>query len=212
MPRLFVRSLATFALILGVTSLATAQGRRDRGGDRGLVELGSPSLRGGFYLQGGIGAGMEQYKYSDEPDYTESLTKPTFTLRVGGTPDPYIRIGGEVFAWAAQTSEGEEGFATVLGVIQFYPMRDGGLWLKGGAGWAGSNFDPLDSQEFSVHESGFGWSVGAGYEVQLSRRFAIGPSVELYQGSFSRRDEPTLTERVLNIGGQITFQTGGRWR
>jgi hypothetical protein len=54
--------------------------------------------------------------------------------------------------------------------------------------------------------------VGAGYEIQLSRSIAIGPSVEFYQGSFSRRDEPTLTERVLNIGGQITFQTGGRRR
>jgi opacity protein-like surface antigen len=197
------------ALAAGVTTSADAQARRDR--DRGLVELGEPSIRGGFYLQGGLGMGREQFKFTGE-DFSEPLTKPTLTLRLGGTPDPYIRVGAELFGWGAETTEGEEGFGAILGVIQFYPLRDGGLWLKAGGGWAGSTFEPYDPTEFSVEETGFAWSVGVGYEIQLSRSIAIGPSVELYQGSFTQRDQPTLTERVLNIGGQITFQTGGRQR
>lgn len=201
-------AVSTFALLaVGLTSPASAQRR-----DRGLVELGSPSLRGGFYLSGGLGAGREQYKFSDEPDYTEALTKPTLTLRLGGTPDPYVRVGAEIFAWSAETGEGRETFGTVLGTVQFYPLRDGGLWLKAGGGWAASAFDPIAYDEYSTTESGFAWSLGAGYEFQLSQHIALGPSVELYQGSFTRRDEPTLNERVLNIGGQITFQTGGRRR
>lgn len=203
--------LCTLALLVtGLTAEATAQNRRDR--DRGLVELGEPSLRGGFYLQGGLGAGREQFKFSDESDFSDPLTKPTLTLRLGGTPDPFIRVGAELFGWAAETTEGEEGFGALLGVIQFYPLRDGGLWLKVGGGWAGSSFEPYDPTEFDVNESGFAWSVGVGYEIQLSRSLAIGPSIELYQGSFTQRDQPTLTERIVNIGGQITFQTGGRRR
>ena len=95
-------------------------------------------------------------------------------------------------------TKGEETFAAILGVVQFYPLRDGGLWLKAGGGYAESAVDFFDPDFFDTSESGFAWSVGAGYEIQLSRSIAIGPSVEFYQGSFSRRDEPTLTERVLN--------------
>lgn len=207
------RLIAVIPLTLAMVSLTTradAQMRRDR--DRGLVELESAALRGGFFLAGGIGAGREQFKFSDETEFTEPLTKPTLTLRLGGTPDPYVRVGGELFGWGAETDEGDETFAAVLGVVQFYPLKDGGLWLKAGGGYAESGIDFFDPTFFDTSESGFAWSVGAGYEIQLSRSLAIGPSVEFYQGSFSRRDEPTLTERVLNIGGQITFQTGGRRR
>lgn len=195
-------------LATAVTADAAAQDRRDR--DRGLVELEEPALRGGFYLQGGIGAGREQYKFSDESDFTEPLTKPTLMLRLGGTPDPYIRVGGELFGWGAETDVGDETFAAILGVVQFYPLRDGGLFLKAGGGYAESGIDFFNGARTT--ENGFAWSVGVGYEIQLAKSLAIGPSIELYQGSFTRRDEPTLTERVLNIGGQITFQTGGRRR
>jgi len=190
---------------MGLTSPLAAQRR-----DRGLVELAPSAVRGGFYLAGGIGAGRESYKFSDENAYSDALTKPTLLLRLGGTPDPYVRVGGEVFAWRAKGSDGDETFTTLMGTVQFYPLRDGGLFIKAGGGWAESAIDFFNGARTS--ETGFGWSVGAGYEIQLSGNLAIGPSVELYQGSFSRRDEATLNERVLNIGGQITFQTGGRRR
>jgi hypothetical protein len=192
------------------TSTLQGQSRRER--DRGLVELEQRGTRGGFYISGGLGAGAEQFRFADEPEWSDKLTKPTITLRLGGTPDQYVRVGGELFGWAADTDEGEESFAAVLGVVQFYPMKDGGLWLKAGGGYAESRIDNFDPDFFDVVESGFAWSLGVGYEIQLSRSVAIGPAVELYQASFERRNEPTLSERVLNIGGQITFQTGGRRR
>jgi hypothetical protein len=192
------------------TSTLQGQSRRER--DRGLVELEQRGTRGGFYISGGLGAGAEQFRFADEPEWSDKLTKPTITLRLGGTPDQYVRVGGELFGWAADTDEGEESFAAVLGVVQFYPMKDGGLWLKAGGGYAESRIDNFDPDFFDVVDSGFAWSLGVGYEIQLSRSVAIGPAVELYQASFERRNEPTLSERVLNIGGQITFQTGGRRR
>lgn len=202
--------LALFALSLGLTAHADAQGRRER--DRGLVELAPEGIRGGFYIGGGLGAGRESYKFADESEFTEALTKPTVTLRLGGTPDPYVRLGGEVFAWGNDEIDRTEYFSTLLGTVQFYPIQNGGLWLKGGAGMAFSGQDFSDPQFFDARETGFGWSVGVGYDAQLSRAVGLGPSVEFYQGSFTKRDEPTLTERVLNIGVQVTFQTGGRRR
>jgi len=209
-----MRRSLTFSTALALAALvvvpAAAQGRRDR--DRGIVEIAPAGVRGGFYIGGGLGAGQESYKFADEADFTEALTKPTFTLRLGGTPDPYVRLGGELFAWGNDEFDRTEYFSTLLGTVQFYPMKDGGLWLKGGAGLAFSGQDFVDPQYIDATETGFAWSVGIGYEAQLSRAFGIGPSVEFYQGSFTKRDEPTLTERVLNIGAQVTFQTGGRRR
>lgn len=202
--------VAALAALVAGTSTLQAQNRRER--DRGLVELEQRGLRGGFYISGGFGAGAEQFKFDDEAEWSEKLTKPTLTLRLGGTPDQYVRVGAELFGWGAETDEGDETFAAVLGVVQFYPMKDGGLWLKAGGGYAASVIDYWDPAFLDGEESGFAWTVGAGYEIQLSRSLAIGPAIEFYQGSFERRGEPTLTERVLNIGGQITFQTGGRRR
>lgn len=205
-------ALVALAALTAGTSTIQAQGRRER--DRGLVELEQRGIRGGLYLTGGLGGGAEQFMFDDEEEWSEKLTKPTLTLRIGGTPDPYVRVGAELFGWGAEEFDREEYFATLLGTIQFYPMRDAGLWLKGGLGMAYSGQSYIDDLGFlvEINETGFGWSVGAGYEFQLSRAIGLGPSIELYQGSFSQRDEPTLNERVLNIGGQITFQTGGRRR
>lgn len=200
------RTVALFVLLaLGASALSplAAQGRRDRG----LVELAAPSTRGGFFITGGLGAGAEQYKFDTDEDYSESLTKPTIMLRLGGTPNANVRVGAELFGWGSDEPDGFESFSTALVAFQYFPSRDQGLFLKvaGGVGRSGIEFD----NGASTYESGFAWSVGAGYDIQLSRSFGLGPSVDFYQAAFTSRDQPTLRERVLNIGVQLTFQTGG---
>src|SRR5690606_34344593 len=97
------------AAILTLPAVATAQR------DRGIVAISAPGTRGGFFISGGLGAGAEQFKFSDEEDYSETLTKPTLTLRLGGTPSEQVRLGVEVFGWMAETEEGDESFGAVLG-------------------------------------------------------------------------------------------------
>ncbi len=217
------RMIAIVAVLafIGTTTTLEAQARRGRpGGDRGLVELSEKGTRGGFFITGGIGAGREQFKFSGEDDYSESLTSPTLTLRFGGTPSPRVRLGVELFGWSGDGEETSlnvidpytDTFGTATGTIQFYPFPSDGLWIKGGAGYARSERNYDDPQLRDAVENGFAWSVGAGYEFPLSRSISIGPSVQLQQGSFSQRNEPTLHERVLNIGVEVTFQTGGRGR
>lgn len=199
--------LALLALAAGTVSPLAAQ-RRDR--DRGIVELAPEAARGGFYIGGGLGAGREQYKYSDGLNYTEGLTKPTLSLRLGGTPNVNTRVGAEIFVWGSEVDEGTESFAAFLVSAQVYPIRDAGLFIKGGGGMARSGIDYNNGS--SSYETGFAWNVGAGYDIALSRAVGLGPIVDFYQASFTRRNEPTLSERVMNIGVQVTFQTGGRGR
>jgi opacity protein-like surface antigen len=204
--RRFVPGLALLVMTLAVATSASAQRVRDRG----LVELAPEGVRGGFYIGGGFGAGTESYRFADENGWSDGLTKPTFTLRLGGTPSPTVRVGGEIFAWTAETSVGQESFGVLMGTVMVFPVREAGLYLKAGGGF-GTSMIRFDNGSENT-ETGFAWSVGAGYDFQLSKSIGLGPSVELYQASFTSRDEPTLNERVLNIGVQLTFQTGGRQR
>lgn len=214
------RATALFALValVGSSTVLEAQSRRGRSPDRdrGLIELGSDRQRGGFFITGGIGAGSEQYRFDGEPEYSERLTKPTLTLRLGGTPNESVRVGAELFGWAndvpgdALTVGGTESFTAAMVTAQFFPARNLGLFVKGSGGFGRSGID-FDNGA-SNSETGFAWSVGAGYDIQLSRNFGIGPSIDLYQGTFTTRDEPSLSERVVTIGVQVTFQTGGRGR
>lgn len=180
--------------------------------DRGIVELAPEPTRGGFYATLGLGAGREQYKYSDDLEFSEALTKPTVTIRLGGTPNANMRIGAELFAWGSDEAEGYESFSTAMVAFQYFPIRDQGLYLKAAGGVARSAFEADNPTELSPVETGFGWSVGAGLDIQVSRRVGIGPMIDLYTGTFTRRNEPTLTERVLNIGVQVTYQSGSRGR
>lgn len=205
-------SLALLTLVAGTAPALHAQGR-----DRGLVELPSRPMRSGFYITGGIGNGMEQYKFSDDPaGYTDRLSSPAAVIRIGGSPNASLRVGAELFGWwnsyysETQQQNATDTFGTLMLVGQVYPAPKAGFYLKGGLGLAhsGSSFEDGSS----VNESGFGFTVGAGYDIALSRNVAISPVIDFYQGSFSQRGQPTLTERVLNVGASITFQSSGRRR
>jgi hypothetical protein len=206
--------LALAALIAAAATPLAAQGR-----DRGLVELPDRPLRSGLYLTGGLGDGLEQYRYHDLPDYTDWLSSPAAVLRIGGTPNANVRIGGELFGWWNTTYDTDlqenttETFTALLLDAQFYPARRSGFYLKGGIGigHSGTSFQ----LEESIGKSGFVFSAGAGYDIPLSRHLSIAPTVDFYQGSFNHAGDPTdsYTERVLNIGASLTLEGGGRgWR
>ena len=202
-------SLALLAFLAGNVTTLEAQARRG-GRDRGLVELSPEKSRSGFFISGAVGAGAEQNKFSDDLQYTQSLTKPTLMLRLGGTPNAGVRLGAEFFGWWNAVADGTETFGTALVMAQFYPAPKTGLYLKVGGGIAESGIDFTNGS--SIHETGFGWSVGAGYDLQLSPQFSLGPTVDFYKATFTKRNQATLSERVVNIGIQVSFQTGGRRR
>jgi len=54
------------------------------------------SPRAGFWGALGFGAGGEAFDLRDGLGYSEDLYRPTVSLRLGGTPGKYLRLGGEV--------------------------------------------------------------------------------------------------------------------
>jgi hypothetical protein len=196
---------------LGLVLAGTADAQRRRG----LVDITPSGERHGFWLNLGFARGDEQYKFAGDPDWTEGPAKPTFSLRLGGTVNPNFRLGGEVIGWTNRTVvDGESATEYLAGLLligQFYPSRRAGLFVKGGAGFSRSGvsvYGPGDSSE-----DGFAWTVGAGYEIRLSRSLFLTPTVDLMQ---HRSDgsvidgvrEPALYERLVSVGVALTIQPG----
>ena len=206
-------------LALVTMCLTTAAPLYAQGRDRGLVELPQRAMRGGLYLTGGLGDGLDQYRYHDLLNYTDWVGSPAAVLRIGGTPNQTVRVGGELFGWWDRFYDGTlqenttQYFTAALLDAQLYPSPRSGFYVKGGLGFgrSGTSFE----FERSVSIGGFVWSAGAGFDIPLSRSVSIAPTVDFYQGDFVTPNDPTssYTEHVLNIGASITFQSGRRrWR
>lgn len=194
-------SLLLAALVLTVAQPGLAQQR----GRRGIVEVTGPrSIRHGLWLGLGAGVGSESYRFEDQNSYTEGLEKPVIALRIGGTPNPHVRVGGEMMAWIDDQGNATESLTSFLLTTQLYPSRTAGLFVKGGLGFGRVGLDFDDG--FSSSDVGFAWTVGAGWEIPLSRSIFLTPTVDVVLHQYDRRFEPDFRERLVHAGFAITIQ------
>lgn len=175
---------------------------------RGLVEVPEGGGRGGFWISAGLGAGAESYDLRDGLGYSSTLTEPAVSFALGGTPGQHWRVGGEALIWFHGVDGGTESLSSFLLVGQWYPAARLGFFLKGGAGLGRNGVDFTDGYGFA--DVGFAALAGAGYEIPLSHRFALVPTVDFAQHFYSGdRVVPGYRERLLHIGVGVAFQTGG---
>lgn len=172
---------------------------------RGLVEV-HESDRHGFWGALGVGAGGESFDLRDGGGYSGQLYQPTVSLRLGGTPTSYLRLGGEILGWINDRGAATESLTSILFVAQLYPVSTTGLYLKGGLGLGRNevDFDP----GFDVGDTGFAGSVGAGWEIRIARRFYINPAVDLVEHHYTGRGGDRYRERLVNFGVGVLFQSG----
>src|SRR5512139_547532 len=121
--------------ILMLAGTATAQEA-----PRGLVEVHEGG-RHGFWGALGIGAGGEAFDLRDGLGYSDALYRPTVSLRLGGTPSQYLRLGGDVLGWINDQGDRTESLTSVLFITQLYPAPMTGLYLKGGLGLGRNGVD-----------------------------------------------------------------------
>jgi hypothetical protein len=170
----------------------------------GLVEVKEGGRRG-FWFGLGLGAGGESNDLGG-PGYSTLFYQPTISLRAGGTVSSHLRLGGEFLSWFDEQGDAVASLSSALFIAQFYPLSKAGFYLKAGAG-IGRNAVNFDDG-FDVGDTGFAGLVGAGYEVRLGRRFYLNPSVDLVGHSYRGRFNGDYTERLVNFGLGIVFQTG----
>jgi hypothetical protein len=194
------RGVTAAAAILFLCGAASAQQT-----PRGLVEVRDGG-RHGFWGGLGVGAGGEGFDLRDGAGYSEELYRPTISLRLGGTPSQYVRLGGEILAWIDDQGRQTESINSILFVGQFYPSSGAGLYLKGGLGVGRHQVDFDDG--FGVGDTGFAGLVGAGWEVRVGRKVYLNPAVDLVQQRYTGRGGDRYRERILNFGVGVLFQSG----
>jgi hypothetical protein len=195
-------TLGLFAVSVGITGLPlTAVSQQ---APPGLVEV-KEGTRRGFWFGLGVGAGGESNDVAG-PGYSDLFYQPTISLRAGGTVGSQLRLGGEILSWFDEEHDAVASLSSLLFVAQFYPLSSAGLYLKGGLGIGRNAIDFNDG--FNVGDTGFAGLVGAGYELRLGRRLYLNPTVDLVGHSYSGRLGGGYTERLVNFGLGVLFQTG----
>ena len=166
----------------------------------------APGGRTGFWGAVGLGAGGESYDLRDGLGYSAQLYRPTFSLRLGGTVDQHVRLGGEMLSWINQNGDAIESLTSVLFIGQLYPFGGSGLYLKGGAGLGRNAVDFPDGS--GAGDTGFAGLLGAGLEMRVGRRWYLNPTVDLIQHDYSGRGVDNYRERLVTFGMGILFQSG----
>jgi hypothetical protein len=172
---------------------------------RGLVEVRDHG-RHGFWGALGVGAGGESFDLRDGAGYSGDLYRPTISLRLGGTPNRFLRLGGELQGWIDDQGSRTESLTSLLFITQFYPAPATGLYLKGGVGLGRSQVD--FDEGFGVGDTGFAGLLGAGWEVRVGRRLYLNPAVDLIQHRYTGRGGDRYRERIVNFGIGVLFQSG----
>jgi hypothetical protein len=172
---------------------------------RGLVEVARGG-RTGFWGGLGLGAGGEAFDLLDGVGYSRELYKPTISVRLGGTVNQHLRLGGEILAWIDDQGDQTASLSSLLFIAQAYPAAATGFYLKGGLGVGRNEVDFRSG--FNVGDTGFAGLIGAGWEVRVGRRIYLNPAIDLVGHRYSGRGGDRYHERLLNFGLGILFQSG----
>ena len=144
--------------------------------------------RAGFWF--GVGGGFGSAGVScDDCGESDREGSGVAYLKGGWTVNRQTLIGAEFNYWSKDDKSDPDFNATLnlynfSGTLTYYPQPAGGLFVKGGAGVAIIDIDVtgLDNGVTLDLGSGFGFVVGAGYDIPVSRRIAVTPAVNYWYG------------------------------
>jgi len=172
----------------------------------GAASAQRPQTRQGFWIAFGLGYGSA--KLSCGGCDAGSDGGATGHIRLGGTLNQRLLLGGDVTGWAKEESGVTATVGAVSFVAQYYPMPASGLFVKGGVGYSGIVFVATGQE---VTGTGFGLSAGAGYDVRVGRNISITPLVDfLYGGSRELQLNGTtlldgVSSTLISFGLGVTF-------
>lgn len=199
--RIHWRGTAAAVAFLAITSGSLPAQDAPRG-----LSLARGSDRAGFWGGIGLGLGRESFDLRDGAGYSEELDRPTVSLRLGGTVNQNLRLGGEVLAWINDENRTVESLTSVLFVGQLYPVASSGLYFKGGLGLGRNAVDFDDGG--SIGDTGFAGLLGAGWEVRVGRRWYLNPVIDVVEHRYTSRGNERYRERLINFGLGVLFQSG----
>lgn len=135
--------------------------------------------REGFWIAFGAGVGSNSDKAA-----AGARGGVAADLRLGGSVSQQVLVGGDLSGWARSQSGSTVSRANAVAAVYYYPSATSGFYLKGGVGAAsasvsGSVTTGGSTTTVTTTSTGFGTTVGGGYEIQVGSNFFIAPSASL---------------------------------
>ncbi len=177
MNRLFFKIVLT-ALLIGIPICTASAGFK-------------PTTHSGFYVGLGIGGGGLKLKTDlADDDFTinsDSETGIAANFRIGFAVSNRVLLGIEGNTWSREYKEANDiyelNWQLLLGnatlAVTYYPTDR--FFVKGGPSIGVTSIE-VDSPAFNLgykdNASGFGFMLGAGWELRLTNRFAVVPSAQ----------------------------------
>lgn len=173
--------------IIAVAALAWPVGTAD-------AQLRPVPRHDGFWISVGVGGGwLNQQGAADE-----SVAGGGLYVRLGGTPNEKLLLGGEINVWAQTEGDVTDSRGNATLTLLYYPKR-GGLFFKGGVGTASATVETQTGTTTATDtHQGLGTTIGAGFDFKLARNFYITPNADLL---FQRINDVEYTLLMLTVGG-----------
>lgn len=192
-------SLGVLLLTLGLVPALAAQARPHRTG---------------FFMEIGAGPASARVGCSGCEEVTRN-SGTSSTIRVGFPLSDHVLISLEAysfsdegFAFANANDKAKTESGTTSIALLWYPGKSG-FFLTGGTGIASSDFTVQreGQSDLTVQGSGVALTVGVGYDLTLSRRFAFTTNAGIHVGAIgdvalpaSNVDDVIATIYSVNIG------------
>lgn len=154
--------------------------------------------RAGFWIGFGLGGGWNTSEGLDD----DQRAGGALYLRMGGSPSARVLLGGEVIGWGRDIDGTTVGRGNATFSVLFYPDRRGGLFLKGGVG--GSNVT-IERDGETEAERGFGSTLGAGWDIRLSRKLSLTPNADFLFQAFDAGENLQSTNTLFLLTVGLTF-------
>lgn len=179
-----------------------------------VASAGHPQERNGFWIGFGVGVGSANLTCDDCEGGRE--TGGVGFLRMGGTLNDRILLGGEVNVWSKEQDGITVNLYDLLATMTVYPRPASGFFVKGGLGAAFTDNEiHVGNQTITTDlGTGLGLLVGAGYDVRVKRNLSITPAVSFWYGRldnftlFGLQENSSVGEwqhNVLDFTVAITF-------
>ena len=146
--------------------------------------------RDGWMLGVSLGSGPGKYEDSETGIASSSEPGVLFTFRVGRMIQPSLLLDAELTFWAREETTGAESYEEGLILTNlalagtFYPLDRlsplGGMYVRAGIG-SGRITNIITSNVNNIalryDETGLGLLLGAGYELRVTKKLALGVGV-----------------------------------
>jgi hypothetical protein len=170
-PTNILRTIAAVALL--AAPAVQAQGR---GMSRPAARPEPTNDRAGYSLSLGLGGASTEFTSPGAPS-SDRQNGASGYLRVGKGMTPSVMMGLELNGWnkTENNATGRTGMLSAIG--QWYPSLTNGFFAKGGLGVGRTTIDDNAAPTSKSEATGFGYQVGAGYDMSIARRWSITPYV-----------------------------------